>query len=165
MKVSSCASSNISLKENYKDLRNTPYMKSTKIKQPVWKNLLTVSSFMQTAATGAAWPRSCRTNTSLLRSHNIHVLSRDPLTMMLYDELAARQMTGSVCPYNGCFRVRALLSRLRDENSQTFTTCALQMNKIYNSVTMSWNRSHASLQKLLRKIIVQMYIKCLNLQC
>ena len=38
MKVSSCASSNISLKEKYKDLWNTSCMKSTKIKQPVWKS-------------------------------------------------------------------------------------------------------------------------------
>ncbi len=81
----------------------------------------TVTSLTQTAATGAACPLSCLTNTRRLRSQMIHVRSRDPLMMTLYADDADRHVTGSVWPYNGCFSIRVFLS-LPFPNSHTLTT-------------------------------------------
>jgi len=83
--------------------------------------LLTVSSLMATAATGAAWPLNCLTNTSSFKSQMIHVRSREPLTMMLYAADAVRHVTASLWPNSDFLRVRRRRCRPLP-NSQTFTT-------------------------------------------
>ena len=83
--------------------------------------LLTLSSLMDTAATGAACPRSCRTNTSSFKSQMIHVRSLEPLTMILYAADAVRQVTASLWPNSDFFRVSRRLCRPLP-NSHTCTT-------------------------------------------
>lgn len=77
----------------------------------------TVNSFMATAATGPAWPLSCRTNKHRDKSHMIAVPSRDPDTMTLYAGLDDKHVTASVCPYRHCF-----MDSCRLTYSQTVTT-------------------------------------------
>lgn len=79
-----------------------------------------VKSLTATAATGPAWPRSCRTKRPLERSHIIAVESLDPDTITLYAGLAARHVTASVWPYRLYFMLRTLFL---GSYSQTVTTC------------------------------------------
>lgn len=72
---------------------------------------------MATAATGPAWPLSCRTNKHRDKSHMIAVPSRDPDTMTLYAGLDDKHVTASVCPYRHCF-----MESCRLAYSQTVTT-------------------------------------------
>lgn len=77
----------------------------------------TVNSLIATAATGPAWPLSCRTNKHRDKSHMIAVPSRDPDTMTLYAGLDDKHVTASVCPYRHCF-----MESCRLAYSQTVTT-------------------------------------------
>ena len=88
----------------------------------VIKSLLTVRSLTQTAATGAACPLNCLMKTSLHKSHTMQLLSLEPLTTMLYVEEAAKQVTVSVWPYNGCLRTSDRRSRVFTI-AHTLTTC------------------------------------------
>ena len=62
---------------------------------------LTVESLMATAERHASWAGSWVMCVRWFKSQMMQDLSVDPLTMMLQDVEAAKQVTGCVCPYRG----------------------------------------------------------------